>query len=371
MNTLFAWSYDFVQWLPADPEGLSKTAQGLGGLATVFPVSDDILPQVTIGTYPNWTFNRMPAYARAHEWQIASTFTWARGSHVIKYGGQYIRNLKAEIDQSVNKGAYNFSSGGAAAGSPYDTGYAPANVLFGSLMSFNQIQQLNRKHSIYNDIHAFVQDTWKVNRNLTLDYGVRFYHMPTEHNRDPNETLDAVFLPSRWDPAKAPRFYVPDPRNRGLIIDPAFPDQPLPANLANALRYTLVPGSGDPLNGVVALGQDGLSKAGIQNPKSVLFAPRGGFAWTPFGNDRTLLRGGFGWAYNRNNIVDTVNRFENGLGGVSNLAYTTFDSLAAPSTVQPIPARSFGARDESSRNVPTTNDYLVTIVPCRLREPPE
>ena len=226
MNALFGWSYDYVEWLPVDANGLSRSAFGLSSLPSVFPVTDDILPQVSMGGYPGYHFNRIPAYARANEWQAAATFTWARGTHVIKYGAQTIINLKDEIDQSTNKGVYNF---GTSAGSAFDTGYSPANALLGAMSSFQQIERLNRKDSMYRDIHAFIQDTWKANSKVTLDYGMRFYHMPTEYNRHPGTTLDAVFLPSEWDPAKAPRIYVPDPRNPSLIIDPAAPGSPLPS----------------------------------------------------------------------------------------------------------------------------------------------
>jgi hypothetical protein len=358
MDGLFAWSYDSVKWLPADPDGLSRSKLGLSNLPVVFPVSDDILPAMTFGPYPNWAFNRMPAYALANEWQGAATFSWVRGEHVIKFGAQHVINVKDEIDQSVNKGSYSFQP---SAGSAFDTGYGPANVLVGAVSSFQQIEQVNRKNSIYRDTHAFVQDTWRATRSLTLDYGVRFYHMPTEHNRNTDETLDAVFLPTRWDPAKAPRFYVPDPRNPTLVIDPARPDQPLPSNLANVLRYTLVPGSGDPLNGVVQLGRNRIGNSGIRDPKFLLMAPRGGFAWLPFADQRTVIRGGFGWAYNRNNITDTINRFENGLGREANLAQTSFETMAAPSTVQPVAAKGFGARDEMNNNVPTVYDYSVSV----------
>jgi hypothetical protein len=358
MNALFGWSYDYVEWLPTDVAGLSKSQQGLSNLPTVFPVTDDILPQVTIGTYPAYQFNRIPAYARANEYQAAATFTWARGTHVIKFGGQTIINLKDEIDAGANKGSYTFSP---SAGSPFDTGYGPTNVLLGAVSSFQQIEHLNRKNSIYRDIHAFVQDTWKPTGRLTLDYGVRFYHMPTEHNRNPGETFDAVFLPSKWDPAKAPRFYVPYAANTALIVDPAFPNTPLPVSsqVSNVLRYTIVPGSGDPLNGVVPLGGE-YGNAGMPEPKALLFAPRGGFAWTPFDGQRTLIRGGFGWAYNRNNIADTINRFENGLGGQANLAQTSFNTMAS-SSLQPIQARTFGARDEMNKNVPTVYDYSLSV----------
>jgi hypothetical protein len=356
-DSLFAWSYDKVQWLPADAEGVSASKFGLNGLPAVFPVSDDILPAMTFGTYPAMAFNRMPAFAKAHEFQGSATLTYARGTHIIKGGFQQIYNLKHEIDQSTNKGSYNFGTSASA----FDMGYSPANILTGALSSFTQIAQVNYKRSIYQDTHAFIQDTWKVNRSLTLDYGLRFYHIPTEHNRNTDETLDAVFLPSHWDPAKAPRFYVPDPKNPSLIIDPANPNSPLPSNLANTLRYTIVPGSGDPLNGVVQLGKNGVSNSGIRDPQWLLVAPRGGFAWTLGESQRTVIRGGFGWAYNRNNIADTINRYENGLGGVSNLAQTSFSQIQGAGGVQPLAARNFGAQDETSNSVPTVYDYSLSV----------
>jgi hypothetical protein len=358
MNSTFAWSYDFVQWLPADLNAISKKSLGLTGLPTVFPVTDDILPQMTIGTYPNWAFNRMPAYARAHEFQVGTTVSWARGTHMFKYGAQHIINYKDEVDQSVNKGFYDFSVNTSSA---FDTGFAPANVLVGALSRFQQIDGLNRKYSIYRDIHAFVQDTWKPTRGLTLDYGLRLSHMPTEHNTRPDKTLDAVFLASKWDAAKAPRFYIPDPKNPSLVIDPANPGQPLPPNVASVLRYTIVPGSGDLLNGIVQLGTNGEGLAGIPDPKAILAAPRGGFAWTPFAAQKTVLRGGFGWAYNRNTISQTVNRFENGLGSAANVVQTSFDTLAASTAVQPIQAKSYGARDESGGRMPTVYDYSLSV----------
>jgi Carboxypeptidase regulatory-like domain/TonB-dependent Receptor Plug Domain len=357
MNTLFAWSYDYVEWGMVDPDTVSKSKLGLSNLPTVYPLSDDVLPQLDTTTYGAYNFNRIPAYARANEYQVASTFTWARGTHVIKYGGQYIRNLKNEIDSSNYKGYYDFRP---VAGSPsaFDTGYAPSNILVGALSRFQQLEQVSHKNSVYNDIHAFVQDTWKL-KNLTLDYGVRFYHIPTEHNRNPDDTLDAVFLPSKWDPAKAPRFYIPDPKNPSRVIDPAFPDAPVAANLSNVLRYTIVPNSGDLMNGVIKMGDDGVG-TGIANPRWALFAPRGGFAWTPFGQQHTLIRGGFGWAYNRNNIANTINDFENTFGGFANLAQTSLGTLASP-TVQPITARNYAARDETSRDVPTVYDYSLSL----------
>jgi len=71
---------------------------------------------------------------------------------------------------------------------------------------FQQIEQLSRKYSMYRDLHAFLQDTWKPNRSLTLDYGLRLSHMPTEFNTRPDENARRGISRKQMDPAKAPRF---------------------------------------------------------------------------------------------------------------------------------------------------------------------
>ena len=358
LNSTVAWSYDNIGWEAITPDAISKSKLGLSGLPTIYPVTDDLLPQVTIPTFTNasWAFNRVPAHAIANEYQASATMSWAHGTHFVKGGIQHITNTKDEIDGSVTKGFYDFTANSSSA---FDTGYASANVLVGAVSRFQQIERLNRKYSMYRDFHAFLQDTWKPTRNLTLDYGMRLSHMPTEYNTRPDETLDAVFLPSKWDSAKAPRFYVPDPKNPSLIIDPANPNSPLPAIVANALRYTIVPNSGDLLNGVVPLGKNGEQAAGLRNPPAILVAPRGGFAWTL--DDRTVVRGGFGWAFNRNTIQQAVNRFENGLGESTTLVQTSLSTLAGTGTLRPIQARSVGARDEySAGRLPTVYDYSVS-----------
>jgi hypothetical protein len=357
LDGIVAWSYDKVQWLPSDPEMFKKSTHGLSGLPTAFSAPDDLLPAVNIGTYPNWHFNRIPGQAIANEYQVGGTATWAKGTHVWKTGLQFIRNRKDETDQSENKGFYDF---GVNTGSPFDTGYAPANVITGALSEFRQIETVNFKNSVYNDVHFFVQDTWKVRRNLTLDYGLRLYHMPTQHQLDTNKTLDAAFVPSRWDPAKAPRYYVPDPRNPSRIIDPAKPNEPLPASQSNVLRYTIVPGSGDLKNGLVQLGTGELDgDGGIPDPPVVMFAPRGGFAWSV--TEQTVIRGGFGWAYNRENIAASVNRFENVLGESVQLSQTSLATLSS-TAVRPItPKNTVGVRDESTNKKPTTYDYSLSV----------
>jgi outer membrane receptor protein involved in Fe transport len=356
-ETLFNWQKDFVNapiGVAKEPEKIDRLKAGLADLPLAFPVETNILPQFSGTGYQDFQFNRFPWYAIAPEYQIAQTWSWVRGTHLFKWGGQYILNKKDEINQATEKGNFNF---GVNTASEFDMGYSPANILSGALSQFVQVNNPSHKLSKFEDLHFFVQDTWKITPTLTLDYGLRLYHIPTERNTVPDVTKDAVFVPSLWDPAKAPRFYVPDPTDTKRLIDPAHPDKPLPTNVFSALLYSLVPGSGDPLNGVVAM-EDLADKAGIRNPNAILFAPRGGFAWQFL--PRTVLRGGFGWSYNRPTIGQATGTFQNGWADSVDYRQTSLNTLTS-STVKRLSPRAFGAIDESSNAVPTVYDYSLSV----------
>ncbi|HKA01103.1 MAG TPA: carboxypeptidase regulatory-like domain-containing protein [Candidatus Solibacter sp.] len=361
MDVLYSWNFDQVQWLPADPDGNTKTKYGLSALPTVYKPANDILPSVANTGYADFAFTRMPAIAINNEHQFSGSVSWVHGAHIIKFGGQHIRNYKDEVDSIVDggdRGTYDFG----VSASIFDTNYGPSNVLTGALARFQQVQNIKKKNAIYTDINLFVQDTWKVRPNLTLDYGVRFYHIPTQHELRPSETLDAVFLPSQYDPAKAPRYYTFDSTNTSAVIDPANPSVKYTGAAATILQWTIVPGSGNLLNGVVPLGTPGVGVPGVRNPKWLLFAPRGGFAWSPGGpNGKTVIRGGFGWSYNRINISDAINNFENNLSPAVDYRQTSLSTLSASTGLAPISAKSYAVRDEASNKIPTVYDYSVSV----------
>jgi len=103
----------------------------------------------------------------------------------------------------------------------------------------------------YWNLEWYFQDNWRVNRKLTLDYGVRFYHQTPQV--DKNLTF-AVFDPTKYDKAKAPRIYVPgfDANRRRVAVDP------LTKAIAPVAAIGLfVPNTGDPANGMRTPGQNG------------------------------------------------------------------------------------------------------------------
>jgi hypothetical protein len=358
MESFFSWSYDYVSVTPTDPSAVDTSKLGLSGLPSVFKATNNILPGITISPYPTFNFNRLPAFADANEWQASTTVTWTRGTHTIKFGGQYLIDTKQEITAANDKGTYDFNT----SSSPFDTGFAPANALVGALAEYTQVSSIAHKDSGFKDFQLFAQDSWRVSRGLTLNYGLRLYHMPAEGDVNPANSKDAVFLPWMYNPAMAPRYYIPNPANKAQVIDPAHPNSPLPSNEASILLYSIVPGSGSLTNGLVPLGSPGVGDAGFFSPPPIMVAPRGGFAWSPGFDSKMVIRGGFGWSYNRNTIGDTVTNFNNGLTQNVDYLQTSLATLGSSSSVARIsPPATVTARDPSTRHPQTVYDYSLSV----------
>ncbi|MGH8247201.1 MAG: hypothetical protein ACREUU_12320, partial [Gammaproteobacteria bacterium] len=111
----------------------------------------------------------------------------------------------------------------------------------------------------------FVTDNWKVNRRLTLDVGLRWDYLP------PNSEIEG-------------RLAIFDV-TRGAVVVPDASIGKLSA---------LVPAS---YVQFVKASDAGLPQSLIRSDKND-FGPRFGFAFRPFGNNATVIRGGYGIYYN-------------------------------------------------------------------------
>ena len=142
------------------PSGFSaqSSGQGITGAAPTF------------GHDPRWPFVGTDLVQ-----SITDKVTWIKGSHTIKAGFYYERMARnvAVYETYQPQGTYYFGSDKA---SPVDTGYPYSNLATGGFYAYgedNRSRQIN--HARYNQEEWFVQDTWKINRRLTLDYGARFF----------------------------------------------------------------------------------------------------------------------------------------------------------------------------------------------------
>jgi Carboxypeptidase regulatory-like domain len=110
-------------------------------------------------------------YANKYMPSASDTITKVAGTHTIKGGffWEWIRN--AQPANNYTNGFLEFN-----VGNPNSLGNAYADLLSGTLNSYQETN-FNRINDIaYNTYEFFVQDSWKVNRRLTVEYGMRFTH---------------------------------------------------------------------------------------------------------------------------------------------------------------------------------------------------
>jgi hypothetical protein len=250
---------------------------------------------------PNIPF---PSYFNVNATQdvsISLTKVWRR--HVIKTGFFNTHSYKAEqatSDQSF--GTLNFQQDTVGTNA-FDTSYGFANAAIGSFSSYQQAQNYVEGNYIYNNREAYIQDNWKVNNRLTLDYGLRFVNAQPQYDKLGQATN---FLADQWSRSAAPVLYRPGcavtvpsgtacPTASQQALNPVT-GQLLGPNSTLAIG-TLVPGTGSATNGLF-LGGQGIPETTYTFPALAL-APRFGMAYDLTGQQNIVLRGGVGLFYDR------------------------------------------------------------------------
>ncbi len=210
------------------------------------------------------------------------------GKHSLKIGFYYEINSKVEPSAgSTYYGSFNF---GSTTNNPLDTGYGYANALLGIFQTYTEATNRAVPNVSFQQIEGYIQDSWRVNKKLTLDYGMRFTgESPTTDN---SKTI-AEFYQELYTPATAPVLYL-----QGSVGGKSVAINPLTgASAFNSLVGTIIPGSGNPVDGIHI---DGLTGNGsFYHFAPVVFAPRLGFAYDPFGDGKTAIRASSGIFYNR------------------------------------------------------------------------
>jgi hypothetical protein len=250
---------------------------------------------------PNVPF---PSYFNVNATQdVSISLTKVMGRHVIKTGFFNTHSYKAEQATSFDSfGALSFQQD-AVGTNAFDTSFGFSNAAIGSFSSFSQASNYVEGNFVYDNREAYIQDNWKVNNRLTLDYGMRFVHATPQYDR---LGQGSNFLPDQWTQSQAPVLY-----RMGCAVTVA-PGAACPTASQRALNPitgqllgpnstvaigTLVPGSGNPTNGLF-LGGQGIVDTTYTFP-ALAVAPRFGMAYDLTGKQNMVLRGGVGLFYDR------------------------------------------------------------------------
>jgi len=219
------------------------------------------------GEWPNGLYNSNPTYT------YRDNVSKIVGRHNMQFGGYFVAAQKNELSSQYVNGYLTFNIASTAV----TTGNSFADLLMGQVASYQQASTNLKFYNRYKIFEPYFQDDWRVTSKLTLNLGLRISMFGTyreKYNHAYNWT------PSANNPANAPQ------------IDTT--------GAVTGVEGLLIPGTGNPYNGLVQCGVNGVP-AGCMTGHLFNPAPRVGFAYDLFGNGLTAIRGGYGIFFEHTN----------------------------------------------------------------------
>lgn len=280
----------------------------------------------------NATVSAGPSRRNAPVWQFTDTLNWTRGSHSMSFGGTFshinfwswaqtvVPTIALGVDASDPANAmFNTTNFPGASNTDLTNARGLYATLTGRVTAVTANAILNEKtleytyqgenvqRGVQQEYGLFAQDSWRVNPNLTLNYGVRW------EVQKPFKSLTDVYSQTTFDEL----FGVSGPGN---IFKPG-------TKTGKVTQYTQFQ-----------------SSTSAYNTDYNNFAPSLGFAWSPvvkndmlkkvFGEGgQTVLRGGYSIAFNR----EGLNVFTSIYAGNPGLSITASKNLALNNLGTPLP----------------------------------
>jgi len=217
-----------------------------------------------------------PGMQRGQIIQALDNVSWTHANHSFKFGADFkrITDHDDNVYGNYRSGTYAFngtSHVGGAIGDPF------TQFLLG-LPDYTEVSSTNKPamDGLGYSYAFFGQDDWKITPRLTLNLGLRYEAHPPMRETNYNT---ATFLPDFNGLGADGQTSV-----QGAVVVPN----------AEALTFK----SQDFVNAIYPTPLLTAAQAGI--PEALRFTdktgwgPRLGFAWRPFSNDKTVVRGGWG-----------------------------------------------------------------------------
>jgi hypothetical protein len=226
---------------------LNMPEVSLGDLGSKFNLQGPkTLPQIQVSGRFNLNVAIGGPVGGSNLYQVRDVFSWTRGSHSLKFGGEASLEKLIQDTTLNNYGTFSFNSSNTRG-----SGNAMADFLLGLPVTFNQDAPITKiDNGWYTGL--FIDDVYKLHPRLTLNLGLRYdLQLPLTDPLDRKLT----FVQGRVS----------------KVVPTAFP-------------------------GMIFPGDDGITRGIVAADKNN-FAPRIGLAWDPFGDGKMAVRAGFGVFY--------------------------------------------------------------------------
>lgn len=252
----------YVRWrLALDQE---QDAQGAFTYQNTPFSLPSLYPTLFIGAYPSFGNGQAGNNSNDVEesWDFTDRLTYMHGRHQIKAG---VEILRAHFYDVLNQNAFFLYADSLPPLFGF-TNYAFSDFLLGFPFAGVTAQGTGKASMVERSVYAgYLQDDWKIHPRLTLNLGLRYEFAQAWHDSNTRlnrlGTLDvsavSQSLGGRFLLGGSPNYYLP---GQGVIT-----------------------GTGAPL-----------IRGDLINPDHRDFQPRVGFAYRPFNNNKTAIRGGFG-----------------------------------------------------------------------------
>src|SRR5262249_10871446 len=126
--------------------------------------------------------NRYPFFGENDIWNSSANVTKIAGAHTLKAGIFFEHTTRPAARSTQFNANFNFDRNTQ---NPLDTNHPFSNALIGSVNSYSEATGHPSAHATFTNVEWFLQDSWRVRKNLTVDAGVRFYRIgPTESSGD-------------------------------------------------------------------------------------------------------------------------------------------------------------------------------------------
>ncbi len=222
------------------------------------------LPRIAISNFNAFGDVATVISRRDNDYQIGYNVSAFLGAHSLNFGGQYKRVQFNPLIPSNKRGQFTFDG--------RYTNNAFADFLLGLPASAQGGSGSTAVYLRGNEWYGYLQDDWKVSKRLTVNLGVRYeYISPLSEKYNRWATLDI--------------------QNRRVIVasegGKTYPQELWVPGIAQQLA---------PLP-IVTSEDAGLDRSLVNKDRNN-FAPRVGLAFDLFGNQRTIIRAGYGIYYN-------------------------------------------------------------------------